>query len=782
MKKNRWIALMLAAVMIAGLMAGCGKDNQPVQEKQFIYEPTYFKFSDNAGTGNGSCVYGDRIYFPSYKQTETTRTDENGNDYTWLDSRQVIQSVKLDGTDLQELSAFQPMTVPEGMEGNSNINGIGVDSQGNVWVLEYMNSYTFNLPDNFNPETDDRWNYYVDSGNQIFMRKLDSTGAELLAVSISEVMKGLYPDDTEGYYYWVNSFAMDKEDNIYIMPGHQNVLVLDTDGNLVANIQDDNMDSQMIRLSDGTVAVTSWTENGGMLRPVNLTTKSVEEGFKMPMNINNLYNGSEDYLYYYDTSSAIFGVKKDAEPEKLLDWLNTDVDQNYVNGINILSFDKIVALENNWDDNTSSVVVLNRTEVTPENQRTVLTMAVMWLSYETRRSVINFNRTNKEYRIQVQDYSEYNTEDNYTAGQQKLMTEIISGNVPDILSVDNMPVRQYGAKGLLEDLTPYIEKDTELGGMDGLVRPVVEAMMEDGKLYYVGNNFYLSTAVASKQVVGDATGWTIDEMRDALNKLPEGASIFSPYITQDNLLRTLLRYNLGSYINWETGECTFDQGDFAKLLEFSAMAPKTVDDDVWSFMGSDRDRLKQGKQLLFSWTVTDVWDLMSMQQNFGGMSVATVGFPAEDRHGNSFVISNGIAMSAKCKHKDAAWEFVRTVLLPKDDVWGFTVNKKNFDKLIKDAMTEDTYIDENGVTQKADKFGYWDEETGQQVAVYAMSQEVCDQLMDLIQNTKKVVDSDQTILDIVMDAAQAYLDGQKSSADVAAEVQSRVKLYVNEQR
>ena len=48
-----------------------------------------------------------------------------------------------------------------------------------------------------------------------------------------------------------------------------------------------------------------------------------------------------------------------------------------------------------------------------------------------RDMVAKFNKTNTEYRMKVTDYSQYATNDDYTAGITKLNTEIIAGKVPD---------------------------------------------------------------------------------------------------------------------------------------------------------------------------------------------------------------------------------------------------------------------------------------------------------------------------------------------------------------
>ena len=89
----------------------------------------------------------------------------------------------------------------------------------------------------------------------------------------------------------------------------------------------------------------------------------------------------------------------------------------------------------------------------------------MYLGYHERNDILEFNTASDKYRIEVRDYSEYNTETDNSAGLTKLNTELIAGNIPDMMSADTgLPLRQYGSKGILEDLWPFIENDTEIGG------------------------------------------------------------------------------------------------------------------------------------------------------------------------------------------------------------------------------------------------------------------------------------------------------------------------------
>ena len=86
-----------------------------------------------------------------------------------------------------------------------------------------------------------------------------------------------------------------------------------------------------------------------------------------------------------------------------------------------------------------------RSRPPPCRRKTTLTLAAQYLGSDLRADVLNFNRSSDKYRIEVTDYSEFNTEDDYTAGLTRLNTEIISGNTPDILAVSGLPIEQYAA-------------------------------------------------------------------------------------------------------------------------------------------------------------------------------------------------------------------------------------------------------------------------------------------------------------------------------------------------
>lgn len=786
MKMKRLAALLMSCVLLLGLLSGCG-DSQQEPQSIITYVADYHKLGGDIQRVGTACSDGTSVYFIGYIPGGKEHYMDNftGEMVEYESDQAALFRVNLDGTGLEQLTGYVASEIPADRMGNVQINNMMIGPDGTLWVVEAVNTYYYDVPEGFDPSSGDIWQYYTQDLNSTMVHKLNPDGSRAETIDLTALAKQVDGPSSDGQDYYIYNCCQDKDGNLYFYYyGSQSTLVVaDPSGKLLFSVPEDNISGNMVRLNDGRVAVMCYGENMEM-RTVDVQGKGWGDSIATPADYNNFYNGSADYLYYYSTSSSVMGCKEDGTIEKLFTWLNCDLNQDELQGVTVNSVEQVIAVRNDWsgDAPSNELVVLNRTEIAPENQRQTLKLAVMWLGYDLRNDILDFNRNNPDCRIEVQDYSEFNTSDDYQAGMTKLTTEIISGKMPDILAVDGLPLKQYGAKGLLEDLLPYLDADTELGGREALVQPVLNAMLQDGKLYQVASNFGVNTATTSKRLAGDVTGWTLSEARAALEQLPEGATLMDAYTTRETLLRVLCNWNLGSYVNWETGECSFDTGEFAKLLEFAMLAPKeiNIDDDNWQAY-EERTRIREGMQLMSVSSFYDWYSILDQKANWGD-DLIYVGMPSEDRNGNSFSLDSGLAMSSKCANKDAAWKFLRGRLTGDNNYrWSFPINQSAFDAFMKEAMTPDTYTDENGNVVEYPKLEYTDA-TGETVQIMAMTQEDYDQFMELLQSTTKLADYDEAIMNIVMDEAQAFLDGNRSADDVAKAVQSKVKLHVNEQR
>ena len=583
------------------------------------------------------------------------------------------------------------------------------------------------------------------------------------------------------------------------------IVVLDKDQNILFTIEDENLWGQLTLLGDGTVGMSVWTEEGGqVLRTIDKAAKGWGAEYPLPPNGGNIYTGSQKYIFYYDNGDSLYGFNKDTNAgEKLLSWSASDINKDEMMFFTFLEDGRIVAMTRSWGTNgnemTTELAILTETDVSVLKDKTILTYATQYLDYDERNKIIDFNKKSTKYRIEIKDYSEFNTAEDYQAGLTKLNTEIAAGNVPDLLNVSGLPIQQYGAKGLLEDLWPFIEQDPDLG-RDAIMENVFKAAELDGKLYQVFSTFSIQTVVGATKVVGDRMSWTLDDLQAALATMPEGCTIFGEGDTKAGMLSNVLAQNMDGFVDWSTGECSFNSPEFISLLEFCNSFPLEYDwNNVdWDEYEDDNSRVMNGKQMLLRGYLYDLGDSLQMYEAVFNGDYSFIGFPREDGGvGSSFSLGTGIAMSSTCKDKEGAWSFMREYLMPQyadlDDtsmigMYNFSTNKADFEKMVEKAMKKEYQLDENG-EQVLDENGqpievpkYTYGFNNLTVEVYATTQEQYDQFMALYNAIDSVYTYDQNIYNIVNEVAGGYFNGDKTVEDTAKQIQDRVTLYVNEQR
>lgn len=847
---KRTFALLLAASLLLSLLAGCGKKDNAQQLSANVYVPKYLDIDLDVNYVRNGCSDGENVYLIGEKEQQEEREDPStGDKYIYSNYTYSIYRVALDSGAAEELSGYVGPTVPEGKDGNANIEDIQIASDGTLWVRESVYIWgdmsekypggivdggiaiddvaraetapaveateAGDTADTEDVDIDMPVEEPVDESQEIVRRRhLDAQGNELESVDLSELNSKL--DELIGEEEYVNTTEFDSDGNIYAVT-ETHVYVLDPQMNLLFTLEGKNMWSGLIQLGSGLMGMQSWEydeaaeKSTNYLRTIDREAQDWGATYVMPQNAYNFYPGGGDYLCYYQINDAIFGFKAgetdengvgSGEGERLFSWVEADIDSSSVRSFFFLPDGRVTAITMDWPEDgkggpTIGVVVLTSTPRDQLPEKTTLVYATMYLSYDARGKIIDFNKKSETHRIEVKDYSEYVTgDDDGSAAIQKLNTEILAGSIPDILDTNSLPMRQYGAKGILEDLWPYIDSDPELGRDALMLRPL-EANQQDGKLYEIFNSFNIRTAAGPGKIIGDRTSWTLAELQEALAQMPEGCSIFGESDTRDTMLSTVMSMNMDRFVDWDTGTCTFDSEDFKALLSFCSSFPAefswdNVDWDTWE---GEEVRAMNGKQLLLQCYLGDFqWDVQRLGAIFNN-DYTFIGYPKEDGGcGSSFITTRGVAMSSACKDKEGAWSFIRQVLLPqaKEDeryYGNFPINKSDFDKMVAQALEPvyetdengDPLLDESGEPILMDMGTIWISED-MEVPVRATTQEDVDKIMALYNAVDSIYRYDEKIYNSVQEVASQYFAGDKPLDDAAKLIQSKVSLYVNESR
>lgn len=841
MKTKRIFALLLAALMIVGLFAGCSKDGTKDPGKtdsngslidqtkpaattaKYAYKADYLDLTmpDGVQYVNQICAAGTTLYASvGIQGEEITNTDpDTGETWSYYNSRLGVLTIDPDTGICTELSNLQLPEVPEGAEGSVNCyNMIGSDD-GTLWMLVNVYATQYELPDDFDPNTDSKWNYPSTDIGGSYLMHVAADGSTIASIDLSDTNA----DDTEdGMSSNLSSFAVDAAGNLYVSD-YNNIYVLDAEGNVQFKLDGSQYNGSLCRLNAQQVGVMWYNytddvnaadENGQYFVPIDLETKDWGEKVKLPSNVWSIFPGDDAYDFYYAYNNNIYGyTAKTDTKDKLVDWLACDVDTNNMSGYAMLSDSRVAALMQDWstDPTTYQLIVLHRVDASEIKEKKVLTLACMYLDWNLRSMIVEYNKTNDEYRINVVDYSEYATDDDYNAGVTKLTTEIISGSVPDIFLTSNLPIDKYAAKGVIADLNTFMDGGNGLS-RDYFVPQVMSALEKDGKLYELPTSFSVQTAYALSSIASQYDTWNVAAVQDAMTQLQEGATVFSDGWTKNTALSNCLSRNLSAFVDWTTGKCEFDSEAFQQLLAFcnsfpaetsdgdgaiayASSADIAIDDAMWE---SDATRITNGKQLMSTTGMYSfdsyIWNVYAIRDK-----ITFTGYPTEDGSGSSFELQMPMAISSVTKYPDAAWDFVCSIIKKMNTIdennyyYGFPISQAAFDAEMTDIMTEQYQLDENGEQvdwdgdgepDKAIRGSYETMENGETVYkdVYALTQEDIDQILGVINSTRSVYDYDQEILDIITDEVAAYFAGDKDVQTTASMIQSRVNLYVQEQR
>lgn len=631
---------------------------------------------------------------------------------------------------------------------------------------------------------------YVEPDISNYAKKVDMSGNIIQEINLNDATEALD-------YFYPNAIAQNGAGDLFIATDNT-ILCFGADGTQKESVVLENGWVQsMATTGNGAVLVSYYSyndENGGgnKLSQIDNGVLSEPLVFENLNTIDSLSISSGagdtilatdgDYLYTLDV--------KTGAATKLLSWLDADVNGTSINGIAAADEDTILVLMADYGDTISfELGTLTKTPASELPERTVLTIGAVYLNDVLRKAVINFNRSNDTYRVTMVDYGAYNTDDDYNLGANQLDRDIVSGNCPDIISMNSGYEKRYISKGALADLSALIEKD-ESFSMDELVVSALKQFIVEDKLYAIATGFSVETMGASTKLVGDRESWTMQDLGEIIKNLDADVEVMS-YTSQESFVTQMVQQNMDMFVDYGKATCSFDSPEFKELLQVASYLPtqeeidaKNEDDSLAMENGvynwTDPNQQLQSGELLMNGLYLSgsysVKELFSLYTKENGISL--VGYPQNSGNGVRLSVDNAIAISAKCKHQEGAWEFLKSLTNEKnqENVWSYPISAKKFDTFLEECMERSFYMEN-------DEKVYYDDYTyigDTNIPLKPLTQEQVDAFKEMINGASVGGTYDEEIYNILTEEVGAYFSGDKSADDVAALIQNRVTIYLGE--
>lgn len=367
------------------------------------------------------------------------------------------------------------------------------------------------------------------------------------------------------------------------------------------------------------------------------------------------------------------------------------------------------------------------------------------VSYGAVYSLVNeYNRKQDDYHISIKTYDVL--ED--PASLDLLRTEVTAGTGPDIFAfTQDESFSEVRSENLYADLYEYLDTDAEFG-RDRFVPPLLAAMSEQGKLYWLPYSFSIATLTGPRallegreltfQQIGEIDAVKNGEMR-----------VFHSWLTADYLLHWCMKPAISTYIDREKNRCDFDSEGFMRLLELC----KNYSGNVRL---EDADMSEQA--LLMFDNVSHFLRLCALSE----LDYCFTGFPGAVGNGSMFQLNLRFAVSAQSGARDAAWEFLKFTASEQSQRLGpgFSAVQAVLESDIDNAV-------KNGVVISS--------------AEYEFSEDAAREFRDLINGTTVVSSADIVIENLIANLAAAYFAGEQSVEAAARNIQSRVGIYLSEQ-
>lgn len=770
------IVLILAFSMIFSV-AGCGKkdvtrEKQKMSEadKDSIYTYETIEWDESLEEEIGGVQFaGDFMY---------TTVGEYDEETAMYQSYFVIFDMQ--GKEVSRFSLENGWSDEDGSHSSYGINQIKMTKDKDIYGVGYV--YT-----NEENEENGEWTW-----NEFYsLIRFDSQGNELWEISLGSSGNQQIEDGGEGYY--VHNLMCDANGNVWVLDS-VSYTCYDKEGNKIMEIEaPKNVSGENWFNKNGNIIVGQWDDEWTKVDFYEIDTKTGKKNEEPLVLPGSYYSYSycsglgSDWDMFATNSMGVWGFNwGDTEMTKVMDYILSDFDGTGVYNIKPISGEKFIANyhDSDWMGKVGIFTKVPKEEVV---DKYIMTLACYYMDSDVRKQVVAFNRSHEDIRITLTDYSSLNSEENeWKLGMETMNSDILAGKVPDILIAPyDFDMSLYANKGLFTDLYKLMEQDATIS-LDDYLTNIIKLGEYNGELYELIPRFNAVTVIGKKADVGDRFSWTYDEMNALLDQKGEGVKLLSEDMTRQSVMYQGINLAFDEFYNSNTGECNFDSPEFIKFLELLKEYPEEIPEDLWNqenYWQNYESQWRNGSTLLKTEWVYNFRNYVENSQGYFGEPISYIGFPTSGESGSAAYVDFTLAISEESPFKAEAWEYVSYFIkdeYQENSSGSFPVKLSAMDKKAEEEMKPNTYVNEETGEEIVEDSYFWigDEE----ITLKMPTKEECQYVIDFLKHIDYRQRDVSDIKKIIEEDTAAYFAGEKTAAQVAETIQSRVKILISEKR
>lgn len=750
--KKRSIILMILTICFLAILAGCRKEE---------------KETGSVNNGKGRYLEESLVFPKEITDIDSIIRQENGSYLCFDKANGLFESVDKGKTWSQKKAAWREAIVSE-----FDITGAAISSAGEFAVTYYPKS----RGDEYNPPL---YKYIAVDGSTMDL------GMEL----------------KDGNY--ISKFTFSEDRRLYCFDGVGKIYEVDKKtGSFTKLLQADNAIDYMSVAGNNIVAVSR--DRKSVIYDLKLNQKvgtdaaldrflqdatKVETGYRSYANAVLILTGMEENSIYLACKGGLFyHILGGSVMEQVIDGsLST-----FGNPTDFL-------LSMTAEEGGTFLGLYTKEDLSRELIRYTYDKTVSAVP-DTEIKIYSLE-DNQTVRQAISQYQKNNTDVyfNYTLGMggednitkedalKTLNTEILAGNGPDILIMDDIILNTYAEKGVLLDLSSVLK---EVEADSQLFNNIAQACEVNDKVYAIPAKFKVPVIAGESRYVDGITG--LPELAAILKEIraqKTDGNILGIY-TEKELLNLLV---IGCSPSWLKEDGTLDQEYLKEFFTYAKQIYETEKQGITPAMEKDYeenyfypDASTNALHLLAGELVVACGYMKGINMDYSALTSIFAGMDSKGtikslnlQSQNVFLPRTIAAVNSRTANPDKAKDFIKVLLSEElqtinlED--GFPVNKASFEKQLTDYMAtgEDTdYGETMGMNG-------WDGEIIL-LDLKKLSVQEADNLRLLVNNLSSPDIGDSVITDTITDLGLPALNGEKSIDEVVTEINNKLEVRLKE--
>ncbi|SEF72364.1 ABC transporter substrate-binding protein [Paenibacillus sp. UNC499MF] len=402
-----------------------------------------------------------------------------------------------------------------------------------------------------------------------------------------------------------------------------------------------------------------------------------------------------------------------------------------------------------------------------ENGKKIVVVSMLFLEDVFKEAEKKFEEKHPDVDIRLKYVQ---TKDDWKEGDlekfvKSANTDLLSGNGPDILVTDPLPIGKYVSGSALANLSGFMNQDPSFH-KDLYFGNILDNLQINGALYGIPVRFMLETMVGDEEAVKksgariDDSTWTWHEFAGMARTLKKSGSPAAYTTSPQSLLTARVRADYSAFVDEPHRRANFADAAFIKLLnETKALFDGNFVTD------------KAGDASFKSTYIQDPEEFFSFPRAFYKQPrLYRIPLGVGQKPGGFFTAFQTLGMNEKSPVKKEAWEFIKFMLSEEMQDYkglnGFPLNKAVYEKQLGQVLKFGQVTIEAGPDE------------GVSVDVKPADAEYQRRLISELSNP--VPANNSVVGNMLLTETKAFFNGQKSAEETAGRIQSRINAYLNE--